>query len=77
MMKLNHLLVAAGLALIPACEKNETPEVKEKIDDALDRRPNEGLKDAGEDLKDAAEDVGDEVKDAGKEIKEDVKDSTR
>lgn len=77
MIKLNYLLVAAGLALIPACEKKETPEVKEKIDDALDRRPNEGLKDAGEDLKDAAEDVGDEVKDAGKEIKEDVKDSTR
>jgi hypothetical protein len=76
-MKLHYLLVAAGLAILPACERHETPEVKEKVDDALDRRPNEGLKDAGEDLKDAAKDAGDEVKDAGKEIKEEVKDATR
>ena len=77
MMKLNYLLVAAGLAMIPACEKNDPPEVKEKIDDALDRRPNEGLKDAGEDLKDAAKDAGDEVKDAGKAIKKEAEDATR
>ncbi|QJE97262.1 YtxH domain-containing protein [Luteolibacter luteus] len=76
-MKLNYLFAAAALALIPACERHETPEVKEKIDDALDRRPNEGIKDATEDVKDAAKDVGDEIKDAGKEIKEDVKDATR
>lgn len=75
-MKLNYLFAAAALAIIPACEKNETPEVKEKIDDALDRRPNEELKDAGEDIKDTAKDVGNDVKDAAKDIKEDVKDAT-
>lgn len=78
-MKLSYLFAAASLALIPACERKESPapEVKEKIDDALDRRPNEGVRDAAEDVKDAAKDVGEDIKDAGKEIKEDVKDATR
>jgi hypothetical protein len=76
-MKLTYLLAAASLATFSACEKNETPEVKEKIDDALDRRPNEGIKDAAEDVKDAAKDAGNEIKDAAKDIKDDVKDSTR
>ncbi len=76
-MKLTYLLVALSLAAITACEKKESPAVKEKVDDALDRRPNEEIKDAAEDIKDAAEDVGDEVKDAAKEIKEEVKDATR
>lgn len=65
-MKLHYLLVAACLAIFPACERQETPEVKEKVDDALDRRPNEDLKDAGE-----------EVKEAGKEIKKEAEDATR
>ena len=77
MMKLHYLLLAASLVALPACEKHETPNVKEKVDDALDRRPNEKLKDAGEDVKDAAKDVGKDLKDAGKDIKEDVKDATR
>lgn len=77
-MKLNYLLAAVVIASLPACkEKHETPNVKEKIDDALDRRPNEKLKDAGEDIKDAAKDAGHDLKRAGKEIKEDVKDATR
>lgn len=76
-MKLSYLLIAASLAVIPACERHESPAVKEKVNDALDRRPNEGIKDAAEDVKDAAKDVGDDIKDAGKEIKEDVKDATR
>ena len=76
-MKLHYLFAAATFAILPACEKNETPAVKEKVDDALDRRPNEKIKDAGEDAKDAVKDAADEVKDAGKEIKDDVKDATR
>ncbi len=76
-MKLSYLLVAASLATFTACEKKDTPDIKEKVDDALDRRPNENLKDAGEDLKDAAKDVGDEVEDAAKDVKEEVKDATR
>ncbi len=77
-MKLNYLLAAAMFAALPACkEKHETPNVKEKIDDALDRRPNEKLKDAGEDIKDAGKDLGHDLKRTGKEIKDDVKDATR
>ncbi|MCW1925657.1 hypothetical protein OKA05_24070 [Luteolibacter arcticus] len=76
-MKLTYLIAAASLACFSACEKKETPEVKEKIDDALDRRPNEGIKDAAEDVKDAAKDAGGEVKDAAKDLKDDVKDATR
>lgn len=76
-MKLHYLFAAATFAILPACEKHQTPNVKEKVDDALDRRPNEKLKDAGEDIKDGVKDAADDVKDAGKEIKEDVKDATR
>lgn len=76
-MKLHYLFAAATFAILPACEKHETPNVKEKVDDALDRRPNEKLKDAGEDVKDAAKDAADDVKDAAKDIKDDVKDATR
>lgn len=76
-MKLTYLLAAASLVTFSACEKKETPEVKEKIDDALDRRPNEGIKDAAEDIKDEAKDIGHDVKDAAKDIKDDVKDATR
>ena len=76
-MKYQYLLAAATFAILPACEKHETPNVKEKVDDALDRRPNEELKDTGEDVKDAAKDAGRDLKDAGKEIKDDVKDATR
>ena len=77
MMKLTYLIAAASLATFSACEKKETPEVKEKVDDALDRRPNEGIKDAAEDIKDDAKDLGNDVKDAAKDLKDDVKDATR
>lgn len=36
----------------------------EKIKDGLDARPNEKVKDTGEDLKDAADNAADAVKDA-------------
>jgi hypothetical protein len=50
-----------------SCERDES--LKEKVNDGLDRRPNEGIKDAAEDTKDA-------VKDAAKGTKEAVKDAT-
>lgn len=52
-------------------EKEPTPaeELKEAVKDGLDQRPNEKLKDAGEDAKDA-------VKDAAKDVKDAVKDGT-
>jgi hypothetical protein len=76
-MKFTYLIAAASLATFSACEKKETSEVKEKVDDALDRRPNEGIKDAAEDIKDDAKDLGNDVKDAAKDLKDDVKDATR
>lgn len=65
--------VAAFAFLFPACEKKpETAgeKVKEAVDDALDRRPAEGVKDAAEDAKDAVKDAAEEVKDAAKEATE-------
>jgi hypothetical protein len=74
-----HTLKAAGVSLcllatpillplaMTSCERNES--LKEKVDDGLDRRPAEGVRDA-------AEDTGDAVKDAAKETKDAVKDAT-
>ncbi len=79
MKSMFHTLKAAALSTLlcttavvttftmTSCKKDEG--LQEKVDDALDRRPAEGLKDAGEDIKDG-------LKDAGKEAKEAVKDAT-
>lgn len=83
-MKLLTLLPAAAiLAFVPACEKKpETTgeKVENAVNDALDRRPAEGLKDAAEDTKDAikdtAKDTKDAVKDAAGEVKDAVKEAT-
>lgn len=71
-MKLHHLLmVAVAIIALPACEKKSTPEkIKDNVNDALDRRPGEKVKDAGEDIKDS-------VKDASKDVKEAVKDAAK
>jgi gas vesicle protein len=75
-MKLHHLLiVATTLLALPACEKQTTTEkIKDKVDDALDRRPGEKVLDAAEDVKDAAKDVGRDIKDAAKDAKDGAKD---
>lgn len=53
-MKPFLILTLSALALA-SCEDRDTP--KEKINDALDRRPAEGLKDAGEEIKDEIKDA--------------------
>ena len=55
-----------------ACEKAKpiSEKTQDGVNDALDRRP-------GENVRDAAEDAADAVKDAGKEVKETVKDATK
>lgn len=72
-----HTLKAAGIslclvatpALLPlamtSCERDDT--LKEKVDDALDRRPAEGIRDAAEDAKDTVKDAADETKEAVKD----------
>lgn len=64
---LKLLLVVAALLTLPACEKQTpTEKAKDAVNDALDRRP-------GEPIRDAAEDVKDGVKDAAKDVKNAVK----
>jgi gas vesicle protein len=57
--------VGISCILVTSCE-DKPRTLKEGVGDALDTRPNENLKDAGEDIKDA-------VKDAKEEIKDDIK----
>ena len=64
-------LHAAALALavftLSACDDKPRTlgdKIEDKVNDGLDRRPGEKVRDAGEDLKDAAKDVKKEVKDA-------------
>ncbi len=66
------LITLATLLTMPACERDKpiTGKGKDGLNDALDRRP-------GENVRDAAEDAGDAVKDAGKGVKDAVKDATR
>jgi hypothetical protein len=69
-MKKTLLLLALPLAVaLAACDQkpaSTTEQIKDKVNDALDRRPNEKLKDAAEDLRDGA-------KEAVKDLKEAVK----
>jgi len=57
--------------ILSACGQNQTATEKiiDNTNDALDRRPNEKMRDA-------AEDASDSVKGAGKNIKEAIKDAT-
>lgn len=69
-MKLTNAALCAVLSLglgLAACEKKpETPleKFEDKVKDGLDARPNEKLKDAGEDMQDAVKDAGAAVKEA-------------
>lgn len=65
MMTTAMFLATATIGGLTSCER-KPKTIGEKIDDALDTRPNEKIKDAGEDLKDAAKDAGEAVKDAVK-----------
>jgi predicted small secreted protein len=69
MKKFRHLpsfLVVASLLSLPACDQKPNANKTDGIKDALDVRPNEELRDLGEDIGKAATDVGRDVKDAVK-----------
>lgn len=70
-LPLAFLALALGLFALPACNENKPldEKIKDGVNDALDQRP-------GEKVRDAAEDVGDAVKDAAHEVKDAVKDAT-
>lgn len=66
--------VLVGLALLAGCqEKSAIEKAQDKVNDALDRRPAEGIRDAAEDVGDAAKEFGSAVKDAAKEVAHDAK----
>jgi len=67
-MRPTHLAIVAATALalsLAACEnKSTTEKISDGVDDALDRRPAEGIRDAGEDAADAIEDAAKDAKKA-------------
>lgn len=69
-MRVSRLfLVAALVAAFAGCEqkpKSTTEVVKDKVNDALDRRSNEKIKDAAEDVSDGVKAAVKDVKDAAK-----------
>lgn len=66
--RLATLLVLPALLAITACEpKGGADAVKDKVNDALDQRPNEKLRDAAEDVRDGVKDAAKGVKDAAKD----------
>lgn len=71
MKKLFSFIALSTCLCLPACNKKTTTgKSQDGVNDALDRRPNE-------EMRDAVEDTSDAVKDVGKEIKDAVKDGTR
>ena len=74
MKNVRTLLLAAPLLFALAACDNRQPETlssndKDSVKDALDRRPNEKVRDA-------AEDVGDSMKRTGSDVKDAAKDAT-
>ena len=62
------LLISAALLALPACEQRTNSEkVENAVDDALDRRPGEKVRDAAEEARDALKKAGADVKDAAKD----------
>lgn len=60
------LTAATSVGMLTSC-KEKPKTIGEKVDDALNTRPNEKMKDAAEDLGDAAKDAANAVKDAAKD----------
>src|SRR5688572_776548 len=61
------VVLGTGMSAILFTNCERKPDtIGEKIKDGLDVRPNEKIKDAGEDVKDAVDDAKDEIKDAVK-----------
>jgi hypothetical protein len=68
-MKLSRFAVTvAALLTLPGCERQPGANRTDGVSDAFDTRPNEKVRDAGEEMVDG-------VKDAGRDVKEAVKDN--
>jgi hypothetical protein len=58
------LILSLGFVALPACDQFPNANKKDGIKDALDTRPNEKLRDMGEDMERATKDVGRDLKNA-------------
>lgn len=73
-LKLRTLVLATMIGLgasLAACQKKEESPVErasDAIQDGLNTRPNEEIKDAGEDLKSAVENTGDAIERKADEV---------
>ena len=78
-MKVVHILGAVLLAVsFTACkEKTGTEKAADAVNDALDRRPAEGVQDAVEDLSDGAQDAAKSAEEAAKEAAEKAAEATK
>ncbi len=80
-MKLSYfLIITIALLTLSACEQKEpdTSElIMDKIDDALDRRPNEKARDAIEDFSDSVNNTIDEFHEELEEITKKLKKQDR
>jgi hypothetical protein len=74
-MKISGCLVLVAL-LVGASGCGEKPNANQAngINDALDARPNEGLRDAGEHFGEAVKDAGAGIKQTGENLKDAVQD---
>jgi len=64
-MKLHlHLLAAAALVTLPACEQQSGSNRTDGVKDAIGARPYEGIRDAGEEIGADVREVGRDLKDA-------------
>lgn len=77
-------IIVIALLTLSACEQKQTDttaKVMDKVDDALDRRPNEKARDAIEDITSAAKEASEEaqgkIKEITREIKNQAKDATK
>ena len=69
-MRLASLLLATSMVFaLSACDqkpKSTTEQIKDKVNDVLDRRPNEKVRDAAEDIRDGVKEAVKDLKSAGK-----------
>jgi hypothetical protein len=71
------LMIVATLVAVPACtEKQSTSDkVKDAVNDALDRRPAESIRDAAEDMTDAAKKAAADAERAAQDAAQSAKDA--
>ncbi|QOJ23699.1 MAG: hypothetical protein HRU78_08570 [Gammaproteobacteria bacterium] len=80
-MKLRCLfMMMIALLTLAACEQKPagtTEKVMDKVNDALDRRPNEKARDAIEDVTSAVKDASEEAQGKMEEISKEIKNQTQ